>query len=169
MQWWAAIEMQRQAQHARHSSERDRSSLLIHEKKVTYIKYTKKYQKNTPQRCTTAWGWVSKKLQETAACPFSPHESRRSMISLISQKHPCATEMSVSNSPCILEEIKFSQGWWPSRICWTGIPCEQQFNFRTLGGGQRSRKGTRWPSILAICPWKFTESGLNQKINDKNR
>ena len=43
-----------------------------------------------------------------------------------------------SNSPCILEEIKFSQGWWPSKICWTGIPSEQQFNFRTLGDGQRS-------------------------------
>ena len=36
--------------------------------------------------------------------PVFPHESRRSMISLIFQKHPCATEMSVSNSPCILEE-----------------------------------------------------------------
>ena len=70
------------------------------------------------------------------------NERRRSMISLIFQKHPCATEMAVSNSPCILEEyVKVGD---PKNLLSKSslhiLESAQQFNFRTLGGGHKSSK-----------------------------
>ena len=99
------------------------------------------------------------------------NESRRSMISVIFQKHPCATEMAVSNSPCILEEyVKVGD---PKKICWVRVPCiswnphsnsiSALLAVDTSPQNSHQKVGTRWPSNLAIRPWKFTESGLTQR------
>ena len=99
------------------------------------------------------------------------NERRRSMISLIFQKHPCATEMAVSNSPCILEDYVKVGDW--KKICRVRVPCiswnphsnsiSALLAVDTSPQNSHQKVGTRWPSNLAILPWKFTESGLTQR------
>ena len=85
---------------------------------------------------------------------------------------------SVWSSRSILVLLKWftmhGQSWWPL-ICRTKTPRKswsphrQWWNFRTLGDGTvfntatKKWAGAKWPSNLAIRPWKLSESGLIQK------
>ena len=59
------------------------------------------------------------------------------------------------------------------KICWVRVPCiswnphsnsiSALLAVDTSPQNSHQKVGTRWPSNLAIRPWKFTESGLTQR------